>query len=528
MSYPEQLVSQLDSLVRACAAESLEPEQERALLARMAELARQGEVTVLAGPTRPTCNGTPVEGAAIAAGGLVSRMRERGLERLFMARDAEPGELLLLARVLAGAPTGAAEGAELTLRTVRVSPPAEGRGGALHTTPTPTPAWVASTLHGPDPFEPALREPTPAAGVRVALPGEIVGVAEQRATSPAMRRVTPMINTPILLRAVVEQELRDQPIEALQASLTAVGGLPPGRRVLELGPILEELAHRAELALRGNQPSVVRDVILSILRAEEEEGHDEARLVFRMVRRRLLTLPYLRVLARLLPRSPADRAGLTHALGRAGEEGAEAVIEELATAESPSDRKAYFSTLVRMQTGEASLIHMLADRRWYVVRNAVELLGEIRAIAAEDGLLAALEHHDERVRRSALGALGRLGTTRALHAVQEALGAPETGLRAHAAAVLAGSDWPYTAAALGRRLREEEDGEVQLAIVAALGRAGAGSERAVAILEELAGPPRLAILSRRRAALRAAAADALAAARAGRRARGGADRASGR
>src|SRR5690606_21820300 len=121
--------------------------------------------------------------------------------------------------------------------------------------------------------------------------------------------------------------------------------------------------------------------------------------------------------------------------------------------------------------------------------------------------LGVLRHDDERVRYSALGALGRLGTPRALHAVQDALQSPLADVRARAASVLAASSWPYTVAAVRRRLREEEDPDVQLALVAALGRVA--SNAAVAVLAELAEPQRLSLLRRRHTPLRSAALQSL-------------------
>lgn len=324
----------------------------------------------------------------------------------------------------------------------------------------------------------------------------------------------PVTSTPVLLRSIVEWDRRDQPIEALRAMLRAVARLPEGGRVPELNSILEELVQRAERGLQDERPMVVLEVILTVLSGEDDESYPPARAAFQMARRRLLTSPYLCVVARLLPRLPERRKELLRILRFSGEEGADVVIEHLATASSSSDRRAYYSALARMKSGEESLMQRLDDRRWYVVRNAAELLGEMEVAAAEPRLVPLLTHEDERVRRAVLGSLGRLGTARALHAVQESLRSPDPALRAQAAGVLATSNWPYTVAALGRRLREEPDEQVRLAMVAALGRLG--TDQAMKLLEELSDPPRRGMGWRRRGALRSAAADALAVARAAR------------
>lgn len=512
MSYSSQFLELLDRVVRLPAAGVEVDGELDVAVAAMAALVRQGEVTVIADATTPTCNGAVLEGAVREPGGVVSALRTRGLERMFVARDAAHRELRLVARALAGLATGAQEGAELTLRTVRFGRAASDRGRGRAPQPIVPMDWAAPGLADTDPFEPSLREPMPTAGVRAVVPEVMVAGSEQVGIAAFPREVSPMINTPILLRAIVEQDRREQPVEALQASLRAASRLPAEQRTPELGLILEELAHRAEQALRDDQPTVVRDVLLAILRAEADEAHPEARVAYQLMRRRLLTSPYLHAVARQLPRSPGHRKDLLRILREAGEEGADVVISHLTTSNSSSDRRAYHSALVRLNAGEVSLLHMLEDRRWYVVRNAAELLGEMEVAAADRGLARLLRHDDERVRRAALGALGRVGTARALHAVQEALAAPDPALRVQAAGVLAGTDWPYTATALGRRLREEPDDEVRLALVAALGRLG--NDQAIKLLEELANPPLRARVLRRRVTLRNAAIEALAVARA--------------
>ena len=71
--------------------------------------------------------------------------------------------------------------------------------------------------------------------------------------------------------------------------------------------------------------------------------------------------------------------------------------------------------------GVPTLIHMLGDARWFVARNAAELLGEMQAREAEPQLTELLRHSDDRVRRAATSALMRLGTSRAMQAIQDAL-----------------------------------------------------------------------------------------------------------
>jgi HEAT repeat protein len=74
------------------------------------------------------------------------------------------------------------------------------------------------------------------------------------------------------------------------------------------------------------------------------------------------------------------------------------------------------------------------------------------------------------VRRAATGALMRLGTTRAMNAIQEALKDGAPAMRMQAAAALVARKDVKTAATLVRALEEEKDDEVQAAFLLALGK----------------------------------------------------------
>ena len=507
MSYAQLFVQHFDRLVRLCAIAPESIVEHRAALEAARASVLEGEVTVNADQIPPMVNGVPVTGAAAGLDGLPARLRHCGIGRLFVARDAEAPELMLLARTIAGQPTGEPPGSEMMLRTVRISPPSQPVGlmGQL----TPTDIWAVPQPADFRPYEPTPREPTPSSCVPL-ITEEVVGL-ESEPTLVVPTGIAPMINTPVLLRPVLTDDKGDLTAEELAGRLETAHRLQHSpERLREVGLLLEELSRRAERALREDDPVALRDMVLLVLRRGDDEQEQELRLVYQMARRKLLAPTYLRSLARLAPRLPDERDSLLFILGHAGEEGADAVIEQLIAAESPSDRRAYFNTLIRLQAGEASLLHMLSDERWYVVRNAADLLGEMGVAHAEDALLEALQHYDERVRKSVLMALARLATPRGLHAVREALEAEEPSTRAHAAAALSATSWPYVAATLRRRLRDETEPEVQQVLIAALGRDA--SDEAVAALIELAAPPRLLGLGRRRNPLRAAAVHALASA----------------
>jgi HEAT repeat protein len=148
-----------------------------------------------------------------------------------------------------------------------------------------------------------------------------------------------------------------------------------------------------------------------------------------------------------------------------------------------------------------------------VVRNAAELLGDLRVEEAEAELLRLLDHSDDRVRSAAAGALVKLGSSagaRGLRAVLRDIHSSALRHSAVSAAVgdAATADAPGTADALIRALAREQDPQAQLAIITALGQIGTPS--AVEKLIDLASG-RSGRFRRTPTALRVAAVHALAA-----------------
>jgi HEAT repeat protein len=225
-----------------------------------------------------------------------------------------------------------------------------------------------------------------------------------------------------------------------------------------------------------------------------------------MAMRRLAKPSILRITAQLLPIRKERLDELLLVLGHAGEDGAEAAIEQLVAAQSLSDRRVFFDALVKLQAGVPALTHMLRDARWYVARNAADLLGEMQATEAERPLTELLKHADDRVRRAAATALAKLGTPRALDALRRALKDASPQVRMQAAAGLALKKDQRNVTTVAKALEEETDAEVQLAILAALGRLA--TPDAVKRLVEAAAPGGL-LFGKKSVAYRVAAVQAL-------------------
>lgn len=274
--------------------------------------------------------------------------------------------------------------------------------------------------------------------------------------------------------------------------------------------VLDRLARMAEEAERSGQRRVASEILHRIIRREGETPGSDSKRAFVGTVRRLSRPGLLRAVAEELVRTPERREEHLAVLTRTGEDGADALIEQLAAAPDRSERRILFDALIELRAGVPTLVHMLGDPRWFVARNAAALLGEMRARDAEKALAEQLHHDDERVRHAATIALMRLGTARSIPAIEQALGDGAPQIRIQAAAALAELKPAGAGASLLRALDAERDDEVRASFLHALGRLG--TPDAVEHLVVAAQPER-GLFRRKTTALRVAAIRALAGAR---------------
>jgi HEAT repeat protein len=171
---------------------------------------------------------------------------------------------------------------------------------------------------------------------------------------------------------------------------------------------------------------------------------------------------------------------------RTGDDGAEALIERLNAAQSLAERRVYFDSLRKLNAGIQVLIHHLGDSRWYVVRNAADLLGEMSAGDAEPKLTELLQHDDDRVRKAAVSALSKMTGAGAVKGLSASLDDGAPGVRMRAAAALGNAKTPAAANALIKHLEREDVAEVQHACLGSLGKIASGD--AIRFLTKAAQP----------------------------------------
>jgi HEAT repeat protein len=184
-------------------------------------------------------------------------------------------------------------------------------------------------------------------------------------------------------------------------------------------------------------------------------------------------------------RNEEVRAALRGVLLALGAEVVTPLVRSLVAASDLSARRAYRDALVELdRVGVPLLEDMIGDERWFVVRNMVGILGEIRSADAVEHFARTIRHPDVRVRRETIIALSKFGGEEAVQQLLVGVADAEPSLRAAAALGLGLTKAGTAVMPLIKRLGEETDLETAVEIIRALGRIG--DARAVKVLAERA------------------------------------------
>lgn len=453
---------------------------------------RAGAVTL--GTTGQTllANGAPLGDVGPEAEDLVAQLIGHSIHEIRFDQPSSPADVLLVARILATAPIAGDGGRSvvarldsLEARTVRVAlvsveaPPAR--------TSVP-PAIGTDVIPDVAVFAPAARTGTGNGNGASTGHGPEPDVGANIATTARLNEMFGVFSS--------SQGL-DASAGAVFQQLDAVA--TPRDAARELDALLKVIAEGSARA----RHDVVADLLYGIV-VREAALHDEAiRRQYGVALRRIAVAPILRSVTTLLPRRRDRHDEYMTVIARCEEAGAEALAESLIAAPTIGDRRVYYDALIRLRTGVRTLIHMLGDSRWYVVRNAAELLGELKVVEAEVELMRLLEHGDDRIRAAAANALARIGSARRGRASRAAPPAPEKRHGdGHAAA-----NGQRSVHSIIKALEKESDSRVQVTLVAALGQLG--TAQAVDKLVEIARTERGLLARQRPTPLRVAAVHAI-------------------
>lgn len=413
-----------------------------------------------------------VDGALVADGVpfdaplLASRFAVYGVEEVTITARAAQADLLELARVLAAAPGEGDQVARFAARQTAIDAKALPR------------RLRARTVVDPGPQAPVAARPP-----RASTPG-IPAVPIAEPASGPMRRLTPAVTS--LPVAPPPLEPRDAP-ERLAAPIempeTAVPALASARDAASVADTperliaaLERLAAVCDLAFRQGRDDDLIESLTTLVALEyallERDSSDARRQALNHAVRVLAKPVLLRQIAVLRHTRAADpvAAGrLQQVLYRFGVDGAEAVIDEFASAPTAAARATCLESLRGLRRTYDALLVFSRDLSESVVRQTAHLLGELREPRAREILVELLQHADARTRRTAVAALANDGQANALTWIASALTDESPLVRLRAVAALAGHREPEVLRWLASLIAQESDREVLYSAIAALG-----------------------------------------------------------
>ena len=469
MDYSVTFARHFSRLVWLLLHEPANVNEQKAALRALVTISKEGAVTLTTRDHGLVVNGNPLPEALTGVQDLAAQLVGHAVQQLEVDQTAAPADLLGAARILASeaVPGDGGRAVEERLRaldakTVRVTTSGllgvnlgdmdesliDGDGTPEAAQPADaTPAPVVPGTRRPSGDAPAVAEPRPA-GERTSGPGAAMGEG--------------FVGGAYLPFAAVPT-----PTGAAADLFNQMDGT---HSVNVTTRLLDELVTMAENAQREGRLDTVGEVFYGVVRREGELPDADLKRAYVMAVRRMAKPTLLRAVAQLLPKRREYHEEYMAVLTRTGEDGADALIEQLTNAQSLAERRVYFDALLQLNSGIPALVHMLGDARWYVARNAADLLGEMQAAEAEGPLGDLLKHDDDRVRRAAANALAKIGTPKAVQGLHVALKDSSPDVRKQAASGLALRKGQKSANTLSRALDDEADAEVQLEILRALGR----------------------------------------------------------
>lgn len=485
---------------------------QKAALRLLVAMAKEGEVTLAVQDWQVVANGALLPPQLEGVEDLGAQLIGHAVTELVAQKDASAADLLGIARTLATEPIPGDGGrnvadklAALGAKTVRVTL----SGNA----PLERVATVSLPTHGSD-VPSRVEKAATNGGSRNTGDVAIVAQAPVAPVSPA---APPAPSHRPSVEMGVMRGITDSYLSQFAAPDTSRGSISTGftqldatTSVNETTKLLDGVSGAAEAAFREGDAETLAVALAGIVKRETAAGDPNLRRAYGMAVRRLAKKPMLAVIAPLLASQREMYEDLFAIFARTGDDGAEALIEQLNAAQSLAERRVYFDSLRKLNAGIQVLIHMLGDSRWYVVRNAADLLGEMSANDAEPKLSELLQHDDDRVRKAAVSALSKMTGAGAVKGLAASLEDGAPGVRVRAAAALGASKTPAAANALIKHLEREEIAEVQHACLSSLGKIATGD--AIRFLTK-AAQPATGLFKKKATAFRVAAVRALGEAR---------------
>lgn len=316
----------------------------------------------------------------------------------------------------------------------------------------------------------------------------------------------------VVAEVAPEPVVGEDPERSADLETFEVGALAEAARAfLESGPgeqegLAEDLERQAEASgAEGELDPVVNAVfVLARGAADRSPGGEDA---LEMARRLATPAVARRFTLRLAwVWDEVERSRLLEGVRMLADQMAEPVSEALSEARDRRARRVYLDALLAMGHKSLEAVEkMLDDSRWFVVRNAVALLGDLGGEKAVEQLTSPLAHEDARVRRETVRALAKLGGEDAGDLALGMLEDPDPDVRSAANRAVGILKVEKAVRPLLERLEEEADDGVVEEILKSLGQIG--DPGAVPAIEKRAAP---GLFSRQSRAVRIAGYQALA------------------
>jgi HEAT repeat protein len=270
---------------------------------------------------------------------------------------------------------------------------------------------------------------------------------------------------------------------------------------------MEHAAQIAEIGESMKGSSTFDPMVAAVEKLALAAGDPPAQDIIAVAETLLLPAVSSRIVALLgVEKDETRQAELRTVCIRIGHPMAVALSDALAETKDRFARHACVGTIVEMGQAAMPVVEaMIEDKRWFVVRNAVTVLGDSGGPRAIELIMSTLANSDGRVRREALQALAKLGGEDAGQLVYGMLEDPDSEVRI-AAAVACGELKVERALKLLVKMLEDEkkNPDFIVAVLRALGQLG--DPGAVNAIEKHATP---SLFSRPRTDVRIAAYRAL-------------------
>jgi hypothetical protein len=322
-------------------------------------------------------------------------------------------------------------------------------------------------------------------------------------TRPRPAGLVPGEIAPDSRTSAYEEMVRQQRAQG-NTLVAAVARLADESDSLQVLSKLDQVQHGLARALNTGELNQAIEAILRMIRQEQQVADPETQRAYGIALRRVLTAETLRKFAPYVF-DEVYHDDIVLLMRRAGTQGTKVLLDLLIEAPSQAERRACLKALRRLEEGQDVIASLLNHHEWFVVRNAADLVGELKIAEAAAALGKALSHDDPRVRRSVGMALARIGTPETALHLRRALVDPDPGVRKAVVKEIGGRALSGLAMPLLSAAAAEQDSEILGEFYQALGRIG--TPDAVQALIKASGSGRL--LSRKAAGPRLAAIAAL-------------------